>query len=63
MIGNVSGGEQGTLVLGINWHLNPNTRVMLNYFSASIDGGPLQGGNLANELTVSGVGVRLQIDW
>ena len=29
--GAVDGGEVDTIALGANWHLNPNTRVMLDY--------------------------------
>ena len=61
--GTVTGGEQGTLVVGVNWHLNPNTRVMLNYFNVSVDGGPLQGNNADNNVDLSGFGIRLQVDW
>ena len=60
---NINGGEQGTLVVGVNWHLNPNTRVMLNYFNVDVDGGPLQGGNINNNVDFSGFGIRLQVDW
>ena len=60
---NINGGEQSTLVLGLNWHLNPNTRVMFNYFYVDVDGGPLQGGNIANNVDFSGFGIRLQVDW
>ncbi|VAX24396.1 Phosphate-specific outer membrane porin OprP; Pyrophosphate-specific outer membrane porin OprO [hydrothermal vent metagenome] len=30
----ISGNEVDTTTVGLNWHLNPNTRVMLNYVSA-----------------------------
>ena len=60
---NVAGGEQGTLVVGVNWLLNPNTRVMFNYFRVDVDGGPQQGGNINNSLDLDGIGVRVQVDW
>jgi len=41
----VNGGELTDVTLGVNWYLNPNTRVMLNYIMADLDprnatGGP-----------------------
>lgn len=32
----VDGGQLGDATLGINWYLNPNTRVMLNYVHADV---------------------------
>ena len=61
--GTVNGGEQGTLVIGVNWHLNPNTRVMFNYFYVEVDGGNYQGRNINNNVDFSGFGIRLQVDW
>ena len=58
---NVAGGEQGTLVVGLNWHLNPNTRLMLNYFIVDVEGGPVLGAG-ADE-SMSGLGIRFQVDW
>jgi phosphate-selective porin OprO/OprP len=51
--GEVSGGEMGTITLGLNWHLNPNMRCMVNFIRAMIkDGGS------ANML-----GIRYQVDF
>jgi phosphate-selective porin OprO/OprP len=33
----VSGGELDDITIGLNWHLNPNVRVMLNYVRADLD--------------------------
>ncbi len=36
--GAIEGGEMDDITVGINWYLNPNTRVMLNYVTADVDG-------------------------
>ena len=61
--GNINGGEQSTWTVGVNWHLNPNTRMMFNYILVDVDGGPQQGNNIANNVDFSGFGIRLQVDW
>ncbi len=33
----VNAGRLDTTTLGVNWYLNPNTRVMLNYVRAKAD--------------------------
>jgi phosphate-selective porin OprO/OprP len=59
----VTGGEMSVLTLGVNWHLNPNARIMLNYIMADVDGGPLLNNNIANNATLSGFGMRWQVDF
>jgi phosphate-selective porin OprO/OprP len=34
----VEGGEQYDITGGLNWYLNPNTRIMLNYVYADLEG-------------------------
>lgn len=36
----VNGGEQNDITVGINWHLNPNYRLMLNYVYAKVEDRP-----------------------
>ena len=33
----IFGGELTDITVGVNWYLNPNTRVMVNYVSSSVD--------------------------
>ena len=43
----VTGGEENNITVGLNWHLNNNTRVMCNYVNTDIEGGAGQDfGNL-----------------
>ena len=35
--GSVRGGEQYDLTLGVNWYLNPNFKVMMNYLLIDVD--------------------------
>ena len=35
--GIIRGGEENNFTLGLNWYLNPNTRIMLNYVMANIE--------------------------
>ena len=37
MPGSVRGGEQNVLTLGVNWYLNPNFKVMMNYLLIDVD--------------------------
>jgi len=40
--GAVTGGELEDFTLGLNWYLNPNTRMMFNYVRANVDRQDLQ---------------------
>ena len=35
--GAVVGGEESNITVGLNWHLNPNVRVMMNYVRAEVE--------------------------
>jgi phosphate-selective porin OprO and OprP len=35
--GSVRGGDQSVLTLGLNWYVNPNFKLMLNYLNISVD--------------------------
>ncbi|MEG6509491.1 porin [Methyloligella sp. 2.7D] len=50
-------GEQNTWLIGLNWHLNNYTRLMLNVNQSEIDGGANDGAQ------ITGVGMRAQVDW
>lgn len=64
--GNIEGGEQLSLVAGLNWWPNRHTRLMLNYVYNDISDstGAAAGLNDASgDNSVHGVGVRAQVDW
>lgn len=50
-------GEQRTWLIGVNWHLNNYTRLMLNVNQSKIDNG------VNNDAEITGVGARAQVDW
>src|SRR5439155_21414069 len=54
----VEGGRLGEHTLGVNWYLNPNTKIQANYLiSSRYVPGP------ANSGTIHGLGVRMHIDY
>ena len=60
----IAGGEQETITVGLNWHWNPNARVMFNYVMADISNGPtgsLEAGKIEGEVTV--FEIRFQFDF
>ncbi|MDJ0521989.1 MAG: porin [Planctomycetota bacterium] len=59
--GAINGGELTNFVVGINWHLNPNARVMINWFSTSAESSINQ--RIGFDESYTGVGVRLQVNW
>jgi len=59
----LSKSNMGTLddtTIGINWYLNPNTRVMLNYVLADLRAGDGSGDVITSENTIQ---CRVQIDF
>jgi phosphate-selective porin OprO/OprP len=38
--GGIAGGQQDDITAGLNWYLNPHTRIMFNYVHADITGAP-----------------------
>jgi phosphate-selective porin OprO/OprP len=54
------GGEMMTYTLGVNWHLNANTRIMLNAVYADVDA--TRGAVPVNESFLA-FQMRFQIDW
>ena len=62
----IDGGEQFAITAGVNWHLNPNTRVMAEYFTAEVNGTPagFNGGTTTfNDTSISGFQMRFQVDF
>ncbi|NVJ98562.1 MAG: hypothetical protein HWE25_10445 [Alphaproteobacteria bacterium] len=60
----VYGGEQDTVIVGVNWYLNRHTRFMANYSHSSIDKAFDVAANGADgENGVDALGLRFQVDW
>jgi phosphate-selective porin OprO/OprP len=57
----VQGGEQWDLTLGVNWYLNPNVRVQLNYVHAEVEDLPV--GAARTDGSVDAFGVRVAASW
>nr|MDJ0976114.1 porin [Planctomycetota bacterium] len=71
--GGIDGGELSAITLGVNWHLNPNTRLMFEWFRAEYEGTPagydadpdvagIQTVTFDDDV-VSGVQMRFQVDF
>jgi len=58
---NIRGGNEDNVTLGLNWHWNPNVRVMFNYVMASVDYNPLQAQRESGDANYGMV--RVQIDF
>jgi phosphate-selective porin OprO/OprP len=56
-------GEQRTWLLGVNWWLNDNVRIMFDFNQSKIGGGFMNGANVNNGATIRGFGTRAQVDW
>ena len=54
----IAGGEQKTLTLGVNWELNPVSRVMYNYIHANFTSGTETDSGILDSYII-----RFQIDW
>ena len=59
--GNVRGGVVSDITVGLNWYLNPNTVVKLNY--AYIDVENAHGAGAIGDGTISVFGMRFQVDF
>ncbi len=58
--GNFPGGQMTCYTLGLNWHLNPNARVMLNAILADVDSTT---GNQPVDESFFAFQVRFQVNW
>jgi phosphate-selective porin OprO/OprP len=56
--GGIQAGKLDSLTCGLNWYLNPNTRIVLNYVYTNLDTS-----NQANHGTFSGFGMRVHFDF
>ncbi|HIA47951.1 MAG TPA: porin [Candidatus Hydrogenedentes bacterium] len=55
-----TGGELTDLTLGVNWHLNPNMKVMLNYIHGELEDGLL---GVGEEDDIDYIMTRFQVTW
>ncbi len=60
--GAIQGGKMTNWVIGLNWHLNPNARIQLNYMNVGVKGGPLAAAAPFDE-TLTALAIRWQVDW
>jgi phosphate-selective porin OprO/OprP len=58
--GDIEGGEATSFTLGLNWYLNPNTRIMFNYVITDVDEPE---GDEDGDGDVSTFQMRFQIDF
>jgi phosphate-selective porin OprO/OprP len=54
--GGITGGEEDNVTLGLNWYLNPNLKLMLNYVHGELDG-------TAYDDDFDSVSARFQVTW
>ena len=53
----INNGKRTNVTLGLNWHLNPNTRTMLNYILTDVEE---KGVNTGKAKILQ---LRVQVDW
>jgi phosphate-selective porin OprO/OprP len=59
----IRGGETWDITAGVNWYLAPNTRIMLNYVYANIEDNEAVDATDEDEVNLSAVQGRFQIDF
>ncbi|WP_027368694.1 OprO/OprP family phosphate-selective porin [Desulfocurvibacter africanus] len=59
----VRGGQLQDVTAGVNWYLNPNTRVMLNYVHAMVTDRDSDGVVIDDRESADIVQMRFQVDW
>ncbi len=59
----VEGGRLQDVTAGVNWHLNPNTRVMLNYVHAMVRDRDSEDVVIDGRESADIVQMRFQVDW
>ncbi|MEE2704516.1 MAG: porin [Pseudomonadota bacterium] len=58
-----NGGIQNTIILGVNWHLNPHTKLQINYNNSKVKKSDLSINGIDRKNTINGIGIRAQVDW
>ena len=59
---NIHGGRMADVTVGLNWYLNPNVRVMLNYVYSKVLENTAAAGSAGKGGNLNALGVRFQVD-
>ncbi len=58
------GGDQDTVIIGVNWYLNRHTRLMFNYNHSSVENAfNVAANGIDGKNKIEGFGLRAQVDW
>jgi phosphate-selective porin OprO and OprP len=58
------GGDQDSIILGVNWYLNRHTRLMFNYNHSSVKNAfNVAANGIDGKNKIDGFGLRAQVDW
>lgn len=58
------GGDQDSIIVGVNWYLNRHTRLMLNYNHSSVKNAfNVAANGIDGKNKIDGFGLRAQVDW
>jgi phosphate-selective porin OprO/OprP len=61
--GVAQGGQQYSVIAGVNWYLNDYSRIMLDGAVTQVDDAAGDAAAIGSNNTIWGVGTRVQVDW